>query len=71
MPTLNGSDQNSQSLSRLRFFVAITPVAGALIFPLVVPLVMTWLGISSGVLIALALSTVWFVAMLSTSEMPH
>jgi len=55
----------------LRWFVAITPLAGALIFPLLVPFVIAWFGIAPGVLTALILSTLWFVVMLRTSEMPH
>ena len=55
----------------LRWFVAITPLAGALVFPLVVPLVMARVGIGAGVVVALVLSGLWFVAMLKTSEMPH
>ncbi len=54
-----------------RWFVAITPLAGAILFPLVVPLTISRFGISSGVITALLLSTVWFVVMLRTSEMPH
>ncbi|KGG16865.1 MULTISPECIES: hypothetical protein [unclassified Prochlorococcus] len=54
-----------------RWFVATTPIAGALIFPILVPIVISRLGISYGVITALVLSTLWFVAMLSTSEMPH
>ncbi len=55
----------------LRWFVAITPVAGAIIFPLIVPLIMARIGLASGLVVALLLSTLWFVAMLRTSEMPH
>ncbi len=54
-----------------RWFVALTPVAGAILFPLVVPITISRFGISSGVIIALLLSTLWFVIMLRTSEMPH
>ncbi len=54
-----------------RLFVAFTPLAGAIIFPLVIPITISNLGISYGVLIALILSILWFVAMLRTSEMPH
>ena len=54
-----------------RWFVAITPLAGAILFPLVVPITISRLGISYGVIAALVLSTLWFVAMLRTSEMPH
>ena len=55
----------------LRWFVAITPLAGAMAFPLVVPLVMARMGIGAGVAVALVLSGPWVVAMLKTSEMPH
>ena len=55
----------------LRRFVAITPLAGAIIFPLVVPLSMARLGVGAGVLMALMVGTIWFVTMLRTAEMPH
>ena len=55
----------------LRWIVGITPLAGAIIFPIVVPLSMSRIGIGAGVGIALILSTIWMVAMLKTSEMPH
>ena len=51
--------------------MAITPLAGAIVFPLVVPFVMARVGIGAGVGVALVLSGLWFVAMLKTSEMPH
>ena len=55
----------------IRWFIAITPLAGAMAFPLVVPLVMTRVGIGAGVVVALVLSSFWFIAMLKTSAMPH
>ncbi len=55
----------------LRWFVALTPLVGAIIFPLVVPLTIAKLGLGPGVVTALILSTLWFIAMLRTSEMPH
>ena len=55
----------------LRWFVAITPLAGAILFPLVIPLTISRLGLAPGVIAALSLSTLWFVLMLRTSEMPH
>ena len=55
----------------LRRFVAITPLAGAVIFPLLIPLIIARFGVAPGVFSALLLSTIWFVAMLRTSEMPH
>ena len=66
---LKSSD--SQAPVALRWFVAITPLAGAMAFPFVVPLVMSRFGIGAGVGAALALSSLWFIAMLKTSEMPH
>ena len=55
----------------LRWFVAITPLAGAMVFPVLVPLTMAKVVIGAGVGLALVLSSIWFVAMLRTSEMPH
>ena len=66
---LNSSD--SKPPASLRWFVAITPLAGAMAFPLIVPLVMAKAGIAAGVAVALVLSSFWFIAMLKTSEMPH
>ena len=54
-----------------RWVVALTPLAGAIILPLAIPITMSRFGISSGVIVTLILSTVWFIAMLRTSEMPH
>ena len=55
----------------LKLFVAFTPVAGAILFPLIVPITILKFGIGSGVLAALFISILWFAAMLRTSEMPH
>ena len=66
---LNPSDPKAPA--SLRWFVAITPLAGAMVFPFVVPLVRARVGIGAGVGVALVLSGLWFVAMLKTSEMPH
>tara|TARA_Y100001978_G_scaffold141962_1_gene127071 strand:+ start:1392 stop:1562 length:171 start_codon:yes stop_codon:yes gene_type:complete len=52
-------------------FVAITPMLGAITFPLVVPLTISKFGINFGILAALIISSLWFIAMLRTSEMPH
>ena len=58
-------------MTTLRKFVAITPLAGAIIFPLVVPLSMARLGVGAGVLMTLMVCTIWFITMLRTAEMPH
>tara|TARA_Y100001968_G_C19283678_1_gene680547 strand:- start:375 stop:545 length:171 start_codon:yes stop_codon:yes gene_type:complete len=55
----------------LRWFVALTPILGACLVPLIVPFTIVKLGIAQGVLLTLILTIVWFVAMLRTSEMPH
>ncbi|ABI46881.1 Predicted membrane protein-related protein [Synechococcus sp. CC9311] len=57
--------------SMLRWLVAITPLAGAIAFPILVPITMAKVGIGAGVGVALVLSTLWFASMLLTSEMPH
>jgi hypothetical protein len=54
----------------LRVVVALTPMAGTILFPLVVPILMLRVSIASGVIAAVVIGTLWFVAMLSTSEMP-
>ena len=66
---LNSSE--SKSPTALRWFVAITPLAGAMVFPIAVPLVMASISIGAGVALALVLSSIWFIAKLKTSEMPH
>ena len=55
----------------LRLIVAFTPLVGAIVFPLLIPTTIEHLGLATGVFSALILSTLWFVAMLRTSEMPH
>ena len=55
----------------IRWFVALTPLAGAIFIPLVIPFTIARVGIPQGVITALVLSTLWFVVMLKTSEMPH
>ena len=55
----------------LRLVVALTPVFGAIAFPILVPLTIARQGLGAGVGVALLLCTIWFVAMLRTSEMPH
>ncbi len=55
----------------MRWFIAVTPIAGAIIFPVIVPLIIVRFGLGAGIGLALLLSSMWFVAMLRTSEMPH
>jgi len=52
-------------------FVTFTPIFGAITFPLVVPLTISKFGVNYGIIIALLISSLWFIAMLRTSEMPH
>ena len=58
------------SLQQQHALVAFTPLAGALAFPLVVPLVLKQAGIPAAVLSAVAIAVIWFVLMLRTAEMP-
>ena len=52
-------------------FIAFTPLMGALTFPLLVPITIAKFGINYGIIVALFISSLWFIAMLRTSEMPH
>ncbi|WP_216903670.1 hypothetical protein [Synechococcus sp. CCY 9618] len=61
---------DSSSRGLLKAVVAITPVAGSILFPLVVPILMVRVSIASGVIAAVVIGTLWFAAMLRTSEMP-
>ena len=53
-----------------RTLVALTPLLGALSFPLIVPLLMSRVSIPVSILAAVILATAWFVLMLRTAEMP-
>ena len=55
----------------LKKIVAFTPLFGALTFSLIVPITISKLGVNYGILSALLISSLWFIAMLRTSEMPH
>ena len=55
----------------LKKIVAFTPLLGALSFPLIVPITISKFGVTYGILSALLISSLWFIAMLRTSEMPH
>tara|TARA_B100000575_G_scaffold104932_1_gene83622 strand:- start:144 stop:314 length:171 start_codon:yes stop_codon:yes gene_type:complete len=52
-------------------FITFTPLMGVLTFPLVVPITISRFGINYGIIIALLISSLWFIAMLRTAEMPH
>ena len=52
-------------------FIAFTPLMGALIFPVLVPITISKFGINYGIIVALLISSLWFIAMLRTAEMPH
>ena len=53
-----------------RTVVALTPMAGALAFPLIVPVVLMRLGLPAAMLSAVLIGTAWFVVMLRSAEMP-
>jgi hypothetical protein len=54
----------------MRAVVALTPMAGAILFPLLVPLLMMRVSIGAGVMAAVLIGSLWMVAMLRTAEMP-
>ena len=62
---------NGFSKLMLKKIVAFTPLLGALTFPLIVPITISKFGVNYGILSALLISSLWFIAMLRTSEMPH
>jgi ABC-type uncharacterized transport system permease subunit len=55
----------------LKTVVAFTPLSGAVVLPVVVPLLMVRVSVGAGVLAAVLLSSLWFAAMLRTSELPE
>ena len=55
----------------LKKIVAFTPLFGALTFPLIIPITISQFGVNYGIRSALLISSLWFIAMLRTSEMPH
>ncbi|MCR8539369.1 MAG: hypothetical protein JJ848_003335 [Prochlorococcus marinus CUG1439] len=55
----------------LKKIIAFTPLFGALTLPIIVPITISKVGINLGILSALLISSLWFIAMLRTSEMPH
>jgi MFS superfamily sulfate permease-like transporter len=50
--------------------VAITPVVGSVLVPLLVPVLMVRFSIAAGVATAVVASCLWFALMLRTAEMP-
>jgi hypothetical protein len=54
----------------MRAFVAFTPLAGSLALPILVPVLMVRVGIGAAVAAAVVVSSLWFVTMLRTAEMP-
>jgi hypothetical protein len=57
-------------LALKRSAIALTPMAGALAFPLIVPVVLMRFGLPAAMLSAVLIGTAWFVVMLRTAEMP-
>jgi hypothetical protein len=55
----------------MKAIVALTPITGAVALPLLVAVLMAKVGIGAGVLAAVVISSLWFVAMLITSELPE
>ena len=55
----------------MKTLVAFTQITGAVILPLLVSFLMVKVNIGTGVLAAVVISSLWFVAMLRTSELPE
>ena len=55
----------------LKPIVALTPMVGAVVLPRLVPILMVRVSIGAGVAAAVVVSSIWFILMLRTSEMPH
>ena len=55
----------------LKPIVALTPMAGAVVVLLLVPILMVRVGIGACGADAVVVSCIWFTLMLRTSEMPH
>ncbi len=55
----------------MKALVALTPITGAVTLPLLVCFLMAKVSIGTGVLAAVVISSLWFVAMLRTSELPE
>ena len=60
----------NRALALKRSAVALTPMLGALAFPLIVPVVLMRFGLPAAMLSAVLIGTAWFVVMLRTAEMP-
>jgi len=54
----------------MRALVAFTPLAGTLVLPILVPILMVRFSVSAGVAVAVVASCLWFALMLRTAEMP-
>jgi hypothetical protein len=54
----------------MRTVVAITPLLGTLVVPLLVPLLMVRFSLAAGVTAAVVVGTLWMVWMLRYAEMP-
>ena len=63
--------KNGSNKLMLKKIVAFTPLFGALTFPLIIPITISKFGVNYGILSAILISSLWFIAMLRTSEMPH
>nr|AUG32630.1 hypothetical protein PLO_652 [Paulinella longichromatophora] len=54
-----------------RIITAIIPLVGVLTFPALILIFITKGSLQHGISTALFVSTLWFILMLITSEMPH
>ncbi|MCP9772676.1 hypothetical protein KBY66_08560 [Synechococcus sp. Tobar12-5m-g] len=54
----------------MRALVAFTPLAGSLLLPILVPILMVRFSVAAGVATAVVASCLWFALMLRSAEMP-
>jgi hypothetical protein len=62
--------ETSSRRAPIKAVVALTPLAGTIAFPVIVPLLMVKVSVAAGVLAAVLIGSLWFVSMLLTAEMP-
>ena len=63
-------DSGSRHLGLRRWIVALTPLLGAMAFPLLVPVLMQRLSLQAGMGAAVVIGSLWFGVMLRSAEMP-
>lgn len=58
------------SMPGQRTFIALTPLVGAVLLPVIVPILIKQVSLTASLLAAVIGATGWFVLMLRSAEMP-